>query len=99
MYRFLFTVKFNKAIDLFYEYVISRCRRYFDVPNKDIVFRINYNKREESLLIVVFSDGAKDFLDNLSDEEFSFTPDEEGWYYMLIPADGKGWASVLKYSP
>ena len=76
MYRFLFTVKFNKAIDLFYEYVISRCRRYFDVPNNDIVFRVNYNKKEESLLIVVFSDETKDFLDNLSDEEFSFTKNE-----------------------
>lgn len=73
MYQFVFTLKFNKAIDLFYEYVISRCCRYFGVPNRDIVFRVNYNKKEESLLIVVFNDAAKDFLDNLSDGDFSFT--------------------------
>lgn len=73
MYQFVFTLKFNKAIDLFYEYIISRCCMYFGVPNRDIVFRVNYNKKEESLLIVVFSDGVKDFLDNLSDEDFSFT--------------------------
>ncbi len=73
MYLFQFSLKFNNAIDLFYEYVITRCRKYFDVPNKDIVFRVNYNQKEEFLLIAVFHDETKKFLDELSEEDFIFT--------------------------
>lgn len=73
MYQFFFSLKFNKAIDLFYEYVIARCREYFNIPNKGIVFRINYNQKEKSLLIAVFCDCTRVFLNNLSDENFSFT--------------------------
>lgn len=89
MYKFLFTLKLNKAIDLLYEYVISRCRKYFDVPNKDIVFRVNYNPQDGSLLIVAFSDETKDFLDKLSDEDFSFTRDTyERMTIDVIPQNG-----------
>lgn len=73
MYNFCFTFKNDKAMELFYEYVITECRKYFGVQNKNVIFRVNYNKKEDFLIIAVFCDEVKELLNNLSEEDFAFT--------------------------
>lgn len=60
MYNFRFTLKNDKAMELFYEHVITECRKYFGVQNKNVTFRVNYNEKEDFLIIAVFCDEVKD---------------------------------------
>ena len=83
MYNFRFTLKNDKAIELFYEHVITECRKYFGVQNKNVTFRVNYNEKEDFLIIAVFCDEVKGLLDNLTDENFAFTKNA----YECIDAD------------
>ena len=50
MYNFRFTLKNDKAMELFYEYVITECRKHFGVQNKNVIFRVNYNRKEDFLI-------------------------------------------------
>ena len=73
MYQFQFILNWDETIDLFYEYVISRCSKYFDIPNKNITFRISSDAEKKFLLIAVYSDGSENFLNHLEADEFDYT--------------------------
>ncbi len=75
MYQFRFILNWDETIDLFYEYVISRCNEYFGVPNKNIVFRICPDTEKNFLLILIYSDKAEDFLNHLDLDKFNYTVD------------------------
>lgn len=73
MYQFQFILNWDETINLFYEYVISRCSKYFDVPNKNITFRISPDPEKKFLLIVIYSDESENFLNCLEAEKFNYT--------------------------
>ena len=73
MYEFQFVLNWDETIDLFYEYVISKCGKYFDVPNKNIAFRINSDTEKKFLLIVIYSDESENFLNHLEINKFDYT--------------------------
>ena len=73
MYEFQFILNWDETIDLFYEYVISECDKFFDVPNKNIAFRISSDAEKKILLIVIYTDESENFLNHLETDEFDYT--------------------------
>ena len=81
MYGFQFVLNWDETIDLFYEYVISECEKFFDVPNKNIAFRIRSDPKKKTLLIIIYSDASESFLNSLEPDKFKYT---ESGYNSII---------------
>ncbi len=73
MYKFEFNLTLNEALELFYEYVISECENYFNVPNVDITFKIFWDEEKRNMFIAVYKDGAKGYIDDLNIDDLQYT--------------------------